>query len=43
MTGLSSSGKTAAGIEIAGKSAAQLDPQAELVSRYRRKLSMMLN
>ena len=36
-------GKTAAGIEIAGKSAAQLDPQAELVSRYRRKLSMMLN
>ena len=36
-------GKTAAGIEIAGKAAAQLDPQAELVSRYRRKLSMMLN
>lgn len=37
------SGKTASGIEIAGKSAAQEDPQAELVSRYRRKLSMMLN
>jgi putative thioredoxin len=36
-------GKTASGIEIAGKSAAKEDPQAELVSRYRRKLSMMLN
>ena len=36
-------GKTASGIEIAGKSATPEDPQAELVSRYRRKLSMMLN
>lgn len=35
--------KTASGIEIAGKSATPEDPQAELVSRYRRKLSMMLN
>ena len=31
------------GIEIAGKSAAILDPQAEWVSRYRRRLSMALN
>ncbi|MEY2802889.1 MAG: hypothetical protein RL657_225 [Pseudomonadota bacterium] len=31
------------GIEIAGKAVAQQDPQAELVSRYRRKLSMALN
>lgn len=36
-------GKTAGGIEIAGKAAVQEDPQAELVSRYRRKLSMALN
>ena len=36
-------GKTASGIEIAGKSAMQEDPQAALVSSYRRKLSMMLN
>jgi len=36
-------GKTAGGIEIAGKAVAELDPQAELVSRYRRKLSMALN
>ena len=36
-------GKSAGGIEIAGKSAAKEDPQAELVSRYRRRLSMMLN
>jgi putative thioredoxin len=36
-------GKTAGGIEIAGKALAQEDPQAELVSRYRRKLSMALN
>ena len=36
-------GKTAGGIEIAGKSAVQEDPQAALVSSYRRKLSMMLN
>jgi len=37
------SGKTAGGIEIAGKALAVQDPQAELVSRYRRKLSMVLN
>lgn len=36
-------GKTAGGIEIAGKSAAPLDPQAQLVASYRRKLSMALN
>jgi putative thioredoxin len=37
------SGKTAGGIEIAGKSAAVQDPQAQLVASYRRKLSMALN
>ena len=36
-------GKTAGGIELTGKGALQEDPQAELVSRYRRKLSMALN
>ncbi len=36
-------GKTAGGIEIAGKAVAQLDPQAQLVATYRRKLSMALN
>ncbi len=36
-------GKTAGGIEIAGKSSAVLDPQAQLVATYRRKLSMALN
>ena len=36
-------GKTAGGIEIAGKAAAVLDPQAQLVASYRRKLSMALN
>ncbi len=36
-------GKTAAGIELTGKAAMQEDPQAALVSSYRRKLSMMLN
>jgi len=36
-------GKTAGGIEVLGKAAAQEDPQAALVSSYRRKLSMMLN
>ena len=36
-------GKTAGGIEIAGKVVAEQDPQAQLVSAYRRKLSMMLN
>jgi putative thioredoxin len=35
--------KATGGIEIAGKPLAKEDPQAELVSRYRRKLSMMLN
>jgi putative thioredoxin len=35
--------KTAGGIEIAGKPVAELDPQAQLVSQYRRKLSMALN
>ncbi|MDI9331710.1 MAG: thioredoxin [Alphaproteobacteria bacterium] len=35
--------KAGSGIEIAGKTVAQQDPQAELVSRYRRKLSMALN
>jgi putative thioredoxin len=37
-------GKTAGGIELASHAAAAAqDPQAELVSRYRRKLSMALN
>ena len=36
-------GKTAGGIEIAGKTVAEVDPQAQLVSSYRRKLSMALN
>ena len=35
--------KTATGIDIAGKAVAQLDPQAQLVATYRRKLSMALN
>jgi putative thioredoxin len=35
--------KTAGGIEIAGKPVAELDPQVQLVSQYRRKLSMALN
>ncbi len=37
------SNKTAGGIELTGNSAAASDPQAELVSKYRRKLSMALN
>ncbi len=37
------SGKTSGGIEIAGKVVAEQDPQAQLVSAYRRKLSMSLN
>jgi putative thioredoxin len=41
--GAEASGKTASGIEISGKSTVQEDPQAALVSSYRRKLSMMLN
>lgn len=36
-------GKTAGGIEVLGKTAVLEDPQAALVSSYRRKLSMMLN
>jgi putative thioredoxin len=36
-------GKTAGGIELAGKALTEQDPQTELVSRYRRKLSMALN
>jgi len=36
-------GKSAGGIEVLGKTAVQEDPQAALVSNYRRKLSMMLN
>ncbi len=36
-------GKSAGGIELTGKAAAQEDPQAELLSRYRRRLSMALN
>ena len=36
-------GKTAGGIELAGKAAMEQDPQAELVARYRRTLSMALN
>ena len=35
--------KTAGGIEIAGKAAAVLDPQSQLIAAYRRKLSMALN
>jgi putative thioredoxin len=35
--------KTAGGIEISGKPVAELDPQVQLVSQYRRKLSMALN
>ena len=35
--------KIAGGIEIAGKAAATLDPQAQMVTTYRRKLSMALN
>jgi putative thioredoxin len=41
--GADASGKTAGGIEITGKAAMVEDPQAALVSSYRRKLSMMLN
>lgn len=36
-------GKTAGGIELTGKAAMAEDPQAALVSGYRRKLSMALN
>jgi len=36
-------GKTAGGIELTGKAAVQEDPALEMISRYRRKLSMALN
>ncbi len=36
-------GKSAGGIELAGKVVAEQDPQAQLVATYRRKLSMALN
>jgi len=36
-------GPSAGGIELTGKAALQEDPQAELLSSYRRKLSMALN
>jgi putative thioredoxin len=36
-------GKSAGGIELTGKGVAETDPQAQLVSAYRRKLSMALN
>ena len=36
-------GKSAGGIELTGKGAAVEDPQAAMVSNYRRKLSMALN
>jgi putative thioredoxin len=35
--------KSEGGIELSGHVSAHTDPQAELVSRYRRKLSMALN
>jgi putative thioredoxin len=41
--GADAAGKTAGGIELAGKAVVQEDPQAALVSTYRRRLSMMLN
>jgi putative thioredoxin len=41
--GADHTGKSAGGIELMGKSAVQEDPQATMVSSYRRKLSMMLN
>jgi putative thioredoxin len=36
-------GKSSGGIELTGKAAVQEDPVLELISRYRRKLSMALN
>jgi putative thioredoxin len=36
-------GKAAGGIEVLGKVQVDEDPQAALVSKYRRQLSMMLN
>ena len=40
--GAATPGKSAGGIELTGKAAAQEDPQAALLSSYRRKLSMAL-
>ena len=40
---ISADGKSAGGIELTGKAAKMEDPQAELLSSYRRKLSMALN
>ena len=42
-SGAGADGKSAGGIELTGKAAKQEDPQAELLSSYRRKLSMALN
>ncbi|MFP8781278.1 thioredoxin [Hydrogenophaga sp. RWCD_12] len=39
----SAAGKSAGGIELSGKSAVAEDPQSQMVSQYRRKLSMALN
>ena len=41
--GAQGDGKTSGGIELTGKAAKAEDPQAELLSSYRRKLSMALN
>ncbi|MFT3718353.1 tetratricopeptide repeat protein [Pseudorhodoferax sp.] len=41
--GPDAAGKSAGGIELTGKAAMAEDPQAALVSSYRRKLSMALN
>ena len=40
---LQDTGKTAGGIELAGKVVAETDQQAQMVATYRRKLSMALN
>lgn len=42
-TGAAGASQSAGGIELTGKGARQEDPQAELLSSYRRKLSMALN
>jgi putative thioredoxin len=36
-------GKAAGGIELLGKTVVEQDPQAQMVTSYRRKLSMALN
>jgi putative thioredoxin len=41
--GAAAAGQSAGGIALTGKAAAQEDPQAALLSSYRRKLSMALN